>query len=435
MTGSVGQVTLAGSRHPIPSRLRAVLGTVAYQCAVVAAVAGCAVSAAGPATSAAASPVVSASVPAGALSSSTATAPAAPAPSLIALAPVYSGLPTRFRVTVPPPNAGAAVVVSQRVGTRWVPLVSSVTDAAGRSTVSWRWSTPGVRLVKVTATSPGRVLASLPTRVAALKAAPAVTPPTSAAAVTGVRSAGGQRQWIDCQGTGGPTMVLVAGLTGWSKDWIPVVNQLRAGGRVCVYDRPGLGKSPARTGTLAIDSATHARELFALLTAAGEKGPFVLVGHSYGGLIVRSMLALHPEQVSGLAALEAVPPGMNAISGYAATFSEAGATINLASSSASTGFAGPLAGLPLFVLSIEHPEAGRPASVVDAWRSLQVSTARASNNSLRVIALNTGHQVQAEAPLVVVEGLNLLRTSVRAHRPLPACGSIWGTLNAVCEPR
>ena len=230
-------------------------------------------------------------------------------------------------------------------------------------------------------------------------------------------------------------MVLVAGVTGWSKDWIPVLPQLRQQGRVCVYDRPGLGRSAARAGTPVIDSSTHARELFALLAAVGEKGPFIVVGHSYGGLVVRSMLALHPESVAALAALEAVPPGMNTVPGYGTVFTEGGTTIDLARSSASTQYAGPLAGLPLFVLSIEHPESWAPASVADAWRTFQVTTSRASSNSLRVIALNTGHQVQAEAPKVVIEGLNQLRTSVRSHHRLPACGPIWGTLNAVCEPR
>jgi pimeloyl-ACP methyl ester carboxylesterase len=62
--------------------------------------------------------------------------------------------------------------------------------------------------------------------------------------------------------------------------------------RVCTYDRGGIGVSDARPRTVSpITSTTQAGELHALLDAIGEQGPFVYVGHSYGGMIARAFAA------------------------------------------------------------------------------------------------------------------------------------------------
>jgi pimeloyl-ACP methyl ester carboxylesterase len=307
------------------------------------------------------------------------------------------------------------------------------------ATLSWTPTAAGPVLVRALAAATGSAAAvvSAPTTVTVARASgPATVPRTPTATVERVVGAGGQRQWIRCAGSGGPTIVLVAGLTGWSRDWTAQVPAWRRAGRVCVYDRPGLGHSPARVGTRNIDSGVHARELRALLAAAGEHGPYLLVGHSYGGLIVRSFLDRYPGEVAGMLLLEAVPPGMSDLySGYGHTFAEAGTRIDLDASSRATGYLAPLPGLPLVVVTADHPESWAPTWVGRVWTRENDRAAAASRNSLRLVAVNAGHQLQHDSPRLVVASVELLRTTLRRHHLLPTCDSRWRTVRATCTPR
>lgn len=354
--------------------------------------------------------------------------------------PLFSGwvgLPTRVWVTVPSSTWLVSAQLRQRSG--WRTVSTSRADARGSAIVSWEPSGAGRTDYRVVARS--TVGASnlysgprwLTVREPAVSAVPTSTPSDP---VEGVVSAGGQAQWISCRGSGGPTVVLVAGITGWSKDWARQVGPLAAGGRVCVYDRPGLGQSLPRTGPATIDSLDHARELRALLSAAGERGPYILVGHSYGGLIVRSFLNAYPKLVAGLALLEAVPPDMaRYYPGYSHTFGEGGAVIDLDASAPTTGFLAPLKGLPLVVLSADHPVAWAPSYVVGIWNEQQDLAAAASENSLRLTAVNAGHQLQEDVPQLVVRVIEVLRDSVRRHVMLPGCDGGWSELRAECSVR
>ncbi|WP_214110249.1 alpha/beta fold hydrolase [Acrocarpospora catenulata] len=92
--------------------------------------------------------------------------------------------------------------------------------------------------------------------------------------------------------------MLEAGLGESSASWAGVQSQLAQHGRVCSYDEAGYAWSEDGPGPRTAGRA--ARELRALLTAAGEAGPYVLVGHSYGGAIVRLFAAAWPEEAAGL---------------------------------------------------------------------------------------------------------------------------------------
>ena len=114
---------------------------------------------------------------------------------------------------------------------------------------------------------------------------------------------GGYRLHIQCVGTGSPTVVLDAGLSGSSLDWSLVQPELGRTTRVCAYDRAGMGWS---------DPSPHPRtprqianELHTLLTNAGIAGPYVLVGHSLGGKNVRLFAIAHPDQVAGMVLVDA----------------------------------------------------------------------------------------------------------------------------------
>lgn len=109
-----------------------------------------------------------------------------------------------------------------------------------------------------------------------------------------------------CTGAGAPTVLLEAGLGGNYLDWTLVQPALSASYRVCSYDRAGAGFSArsARPRT----AANIAAELHELVRAAGIARPFVLVGHSFGGLIGATFARSFPQDVAGLVLLDAMHP-------------------------------------------------------------------------------------------------------------------------------
>jgi pimeloyl-ACP methyl ester carboxylesterase len=109
---------------------------------------------------------------------------------------------------------------------------------------------------------------------------------------------GGYRMHVVCQGSGSPTVLLEAGAGGFDLHWTRVQPEVAKTARVCAYDRAGYGwsdRSPKpRTAEV------MAEELATLLTRANIAGPYVLVGHSLGGPIIRQFTAAHPEEVVGM---------------------------------------------------------------------------------------------------------------------------------------
>lgn len=112
--------------------------------------------------------------------------------------------------------------------------------------------------------------------------------------------------FFDCRGapTARPTVILESGAFGTSADWDRVQADLAQQGRVCAYDRLGLGISPDRSGRP--DAAAIARDLAAALDAWGETRPVVLVGHSNGALYVETFAALFPRRTAGVAYVDGV---------------------------------------------------------------------------------------------------------------------------------
>ena len=125
-------------------------------------------------------------------------------------------------------------------------------------------------------------------------------PPPAALATAG----GGL--FVDCRGqpSASPTVILESGAFGTSADWDLVLDALAKAGRVCAYDRAGVGASPPREGTQ--DVAAIAQELAALLDRMGETKPVILVGHSNGALYIEAFAALWPARVAGLVYINGV---------------------------------------------------------------------------------------------------------------------------------
>jgi pimeloyl-ACP methyl ester carboxylesterase len=117
---------------------------------------------------------------------------------------------------------------------------------------------------------------------------------------------GGHKLHINCTGTGSPTVVLEPGLGEPSTAMAWIAPDVAATTRVCVYDRAGRGWS--ESASTAQDGVQVASDLHTLLDRAGEQGPFVLAGHSAGGLYVLNFAQLYPDQVDGEALLDSMSP-------------------------------------------------------------------------------------------------------------------------------
>jgi pimeloyl-ACP methyl ester carboxylesterase len=114
---------------------------------------------------------------------------------------------------------------------------------------------------------------------------------------------GGYRLHLNCTGTGSPTVILDAGLGGTSLDWSKVQPGVARFTRVCSYDRAGYGWSESGPGPRT--SQQIVKELHLLLAHAQINGPYVLVGHSAGGLNMRLYAYRYPQEVVGMVLLDA----------------------------------------------------------------------------------------------------------------------------------
>lgn len=117
---------------------------------------------------------------------------------------------------------------------------------------------------------------------------------------------GGYRLHINCAGAGSPTVVIEAGLADWSTGWAFVQQEVAKSTRVCTYDRAGLGWSDP--GLLPRDAAHFTQELHTLLQNAGISGPYVIAGHSLGGLTVRLFAHNYASEVAGVVLIDSMSP-------------------------------------------------------------------------------------------------------------------------------
>lgn len=125
-------------------------------------------------------------------------------------------------------------------------------------------------------------------------------------------SAAGLEQAAACIGQGAPTVVYLDGGTGGpaAVSWSQAAVAQSGSNRACLFDRPGMGLSPAqgRGGGFRDSPEQDAQEMLAMLQVLGEPGPYLLTGWSYGGLVARTAAAQHPEQVAGMVLVDASSP-------------------------------------------------------------------------------------------------------------------------------
>jgi pimeloyl-ACP methyl ester carboxylesterase len=117
---------------------------------------------------------------------------------------------------------------------------------------------------------------------------------------------GGYHLHLNCRGSGSPTVVIDTGWGDGSAMWSGVQSEVAKTTRVCTYDRAGMGYS--ETGPLPRNAAQLAKELHTLLQQANIPGPYLLVGHSLGGLSVRVFAHDYTAEVAGVVLIDSMSP-------------------------------------------------------------------------------------------------------------------------------
>ncbi len=241
---------------------------------------------------------------------------------------------------------------------------------------------------------------------------------------------GGREIFLSCQGSGSPTVILEHGLGTTGADFGIVQGAIAATNRVCYTSRAGMGFSDPIPGGGVRTAQDAADDLSAVLAAADVPGPYVLVGHSFGGLVVRLFADQHPADVAGVVLVDTTHEDLTdrvreAISVEAwnevAVFfgSENAELMDLEASGAEAAAAGDLADVPLVVLQaareeVEPPPPGISQATADeveaATRSiegeLQLDLANLSTNGRHVLVEGSGHFIQIDRPDAVIDAIN-----------------------------
>ena len=149
--------------------------------------------------------------------------------------------------------------------------------------------------------------------LAGLLSSAAFTHPAMAAATDfdGMVTLGQHQLQVAQAGQGPYTVVFEAGFASDQSVWRKVAPELAKKAAVLVYSRAGYGKSPARTQPLTLEQSVA--ELAGVLEARKVQGPLILVGHSYGGFLIRYFAATHPQQVAGMVFVDPADEGFESV--------------------------------------------------------------------------------------------------------------------------
>lgn len=264
----------------------------------------------------------------------------------------------------------------------------------------------------------------------------------------------GRRMYLECEGVGTPTVVLVSGKGDRADTWrtnrldpptkeASVLFQTARFTRVCAYDRPntiGVDGEPSRSDPVPspVSASDGVADLHALLMAAQVQGPYVIVGHSYGGLIARLYASTYPDAVAGLVLEDALSEGL--YDGLTPAYRNILEEINLEPervdnirSFAQVAEAPPVRKMPMVILTADLPPISAqdvasgvfPSFVtvdfVNALWSAQVAAqeglARRFPAARHITNTHSRHYIHLEQPQIVVDAIREVVDQLRRRQP------------------
>lgn len=253
---------------------------------------------------------------------------------------------------------------------------------------------------------------------------------------------GYHQMYYDCRGDKSPTVIIDVGLGDASANWLKIADVLSEDTRVCTYDRSGYGYSGV--GPDARTTAQIADELDVLLEFAQIPGPYVLVGHSFGGYTAQYFATTytdktvglvlvdssHPEQIERLKPMEKhrdtdkkinlLKPAVSSEKyneiekrwyrlnqSRKATFTLMDEMKSFAKSAEQVGKARKKLTIPTAVITRgkEYLPYVEGVSMEDVWQSMQRELLELSSNSWQVIAENSGHNIYRDEPELIIHNI------------------------------
>lgn len=240
----------------------------------------------------------------------------------------------------------------------------------------------------------------------------------------------GHDMWIGCKGQGSPTVIFEAGLGTGGFIWTTVVQSLAATTRVCTYDRAGVGSSRQRPGNPPTSAGAMANEAWSLFTAAGLHDPIVLVGHSYGGMIVQLVAKAHPEAVQGVVLVDS--SSRHQFEGEWLknddNWVDSSSPVDQPTSAKELAAVTSLGAIPLVVLTQGQINGDFEVD----WSHFQDELAALSTNSLHMVARDSGHEIMRADPELIVEAAKAVIEATRTGTRLPHCGDRFEKVGAEC---
>lgn len=263
---------------------------------------------------------------------------------------------------------------------------------------------------------------------------------------------GGRKMYIECDGVDTPTVLLISGKGNRADTWstnlvdprkpdATVFRQAARFTRVCSYDRPmtlGVNEEPSRSDPAPgpVTAKDGVSDLHALLAVADVHGPYVIVGHSYGGLIARLYASTYPDAVAGLVLEDALSEGLYAR--LTAAQRDVLEKINLEpegvdtlSSFAQVTSALPPRTVPMVILTADLPPispedvaSGKvpPFVTVEFANALwsaqiaaQDSLAKLFPSARHITNTNSHHYIHLEQPQIVIDAIREVVDAVRVR--------------------
>jgi pimeloyl-ACP methyl ester carboxylesterase len=247
-------------------------------------------------------------------------------------------------------------------------------------------------------------------------------------------SIGSRQLYIHCSGNGpAPTVILEAGAGGNSANFEKVQTELEKVGRVCSYDRAGLGKSEKPTGQQTENGIVD--DLHQLLVAVHEPGPYLLVGHSLGGVYARAFQMRYPQLVDGLVLVDssheeqlnrftALSPELGkqfATQGGRSTYDEMYRLYGQLRPGATLQWR---VDIPVVVIEHKRPtspvassssgQSGDLPPIEREWHQMQADLARRSTCAQLWEAPKSGHDIPGEQPDLVVKAVSVVLGEIRS---------------------
>jgi pimeloyl-ACP methyl ester carboxylesterase len=283
---------------------------------------------------------------------------------------------------------------------------------------------------------------------------------------------GGRRLHILCKGDApGPTVVVEQGFAEPAVIWRAVQDKVGAFARICIYDRAGYEWSDPGPSTRSL--ADRARDLHELLHRGGIPGPYILVGHSFGGPLIRMFANDHPDEVAGMVLVDTPDEAVIFRDSYARYVRQIGGMAKAWSAAARIGVVrlmmnllskpdeaispetnrqmiafmsrpdfmaqaedetgsllrahdevqrpggfGALGEKPLIVITHGKPFTGPPSVLEPGWAEGQHRLAALSSDSELIVATKSGHMIFAEEPQLIVDAIRRVHAAARDHSRL-----------------